>query len=144
MGKQQLFKWYRIVGHPQDGRNTDFVYYVESASPRNVIKYYGKWRKCETENGRIIVQFPFHENGVQLMPPTWTPEQAEPIDSSVTTVLKVIPATRYVCECGKEHASEFPYPSMWCSCGRKAYPVGKMPYQKGFQQKHGNHPLEYP
>ncbi|QSO45494.1 hypothetical protein [Alicyclobacillus mengziensis] len=142
MSKQQPFRWYRIVGRSQDGRSLDFVYYVESSSPHNVIKYYGKRRKCETENGRITVQFPSHENAVQVMPSTWVPELAEPIDSSVTMVLKVIPATHYVCECGKEHASEFPYPSMWCRCGRKAYPVGKMPSQERFQQ-HQNHPLEY-
>lgn len=142
MARQQHFKWYRIVGHPQDGRSIDFIYYVESLSPHNVIKYYGKRRKCEAENGRITVEFPFHENAVQLMSPPWKPELAESIDDNVATVVKVIPATRYVCECGKQHASEAPYSSMWCSCGRKAYPVSKIALREAGQQRE-DPPLEY-
>ncbi len=144
MAKPKPFRWYKIVGHPIDGHSADFIYFVESAMPSNVIKYYGKRRKCDTESGTMVVQFPIHEKDVQLMQASWTPEQiGEPVTGNVETFVKVLPATRYICECGKEHVSEFPYPSMWCSCGKKALPLDKVLIHKAVQEQQSRPPMPY-
>ncbi|GEO25524.1 hypothetical protein AAC03nite_13090 [Alicyclobacillus acidoterrestris] len=64
IGKHQSLKWFRIVGHPYDGSSADFIYFVESTSPRSVIKYHGKRRKLDTGDGTITVQFPSNEKDV--------------------------------------------------------------------------------
>jgi hypothetical protein len=134
MKKSKAFKSFRIVGHPDnDAANTNltFVYFVEALNPQHVVKYYGGKRKYEDEkNGlRLLVQFPGRHQDVMMMPMSWDPNgmMNEPSDEQ-NTITKIIPATRYQCDCGEVRLSDFPYPSMWCSCGHKAFPLQEISY----------------
>jgi hypothetical protein len=132
MDKSKSFKWFRIVGHPADEKvnpGFTFVYYVEALKPQHVVKYYGGKRKYDdAKNGlQLLVQFSGRFQDVLPMPATWNPwEQSRELQEgqgTIKTITKIIPATRYQCDCGEVRLSEFPYPSMWCSCGHKAFPL---------------------
>lgn len=129
--KSKPMQWYRLRGYSvgQDGQTVDtlFISIVEAQSKHNVLKYYGGRRKCKTPDGtQDFVNFPRHEHEIERMPLDYKPTQellTGPHYVSKNLVVQVKPATRYLCSCGKQHISEYPYPSMWCSCGQKAYPV---------------------
>lgn len=129
--KMKPLQWYRLRGYSvqADGQTVDcaFVFIVESQSKHNVLKYYGGRRKFKTPDGKqTMVYFPRHEHEIELMKGDYQPTPESllgPQYISKNLVTRVIPATRYLCSCGKEHISEYPYPSMWCSCGKKAFPV---------------------
>ncbi|KPV44007.1 hypothetical protein [Alicyclobacillus ferrooxydans] len=133
--KTRVLKWYQIVGYAVDDSNMEnpFTYLVESESPHNVLKLHGGRRRCETADGKsVLVQFPTREKDVKWMP-NWTPTDVYLVGlsgapgtagaSGSTGVTKVIPVTKYLCTCGREHFSEHPYRSVWCKCGQKAFPV---------------------
>lgn len=136
--KLKTLQWYRLRGYSlqTDGQTVDcvFVFIVESQSKHNVIKYHGGRRKCPTPDGKqAIVYFPRHEHEIERMPREYhvTPESLSgPQYVSKNLVIRVIPATRYLCSCGQEHISEYPYPAMWCSCGNKAFPTPYMAPQE--------------
>lgn len=125
--KHKTFKWFMIVGYPtkaEDGQEKiPFICCIQSESPRNVLKYHGGKQRCEDMAGNMVtVQFPTKERHVQLLP-NWQPENAFEPEANQIGVVRVIPVTKYRCECGEERFSEYPYRSMWCSCGQKAYPI---------------------
>lgn len=109
--KSKTLKWYKIIGHPVQTEplgNMEYIYFVESESPHNVLKNHGGMRKCETKDGvRILVQFPTREKNVQLIPT----RNLDPLPVSIMSneVIKIIPVARYECTCGEERYSEHPY-----------------------------------
>jgi hypothetical protein len=105
--------------------DTVFLYLVEAASKHNVIKLYGG-RQVYVADGhptKTQVFFPTKEQDIEVMPEPWTPTATDGAVNMPGVVVKVVPATRYECaHCGVVRHSEYPYPSMWCSCSHKAYP----------------------
>ena len=122
--KPKTYKWFMIKGYVDPRKDSDrpFVRFVESESARNVIKYHGGMRGQTKQDGeRVVIQFPNRESEVQRLW-NWDPDRA--IDmAGASEDVTIVPATRYKCECGREHTSEYPYPSVWCQCGRKAVRV---------------------
>lgn len=142
----RALKWYKIVGYPTSNHiidvNTPFIRFIESASPHNVLKYHGGKRRCEIATGKVAtIQFPTQGKDVQLLS-HWNPEQvSDRVDINPYAIVKVIPVTKYRCECGQERVSEHPYPSMWCSCGKKAFPIYGGQKSSGFPFQSGNYPV---
>jgi len=127
MKDTKQYHWYRMIGHTTDptlaGANSQFVYFVEAASPHTVLKYYGGKRKWQDgEGGTHIIQFPTREKDVMAMPKSGIPTEF-PMAEATESISRIIPATRYHCACGKVHISEYPFKSMWCTCGKKAFPA---------------------
>lgn len=118
---KQKLRWYKMVGFCAEQKETPVVAFVEASSRKKVVKYHGGRRKHTSPQGDVLVDFPTAEKDIQILSKKWTPSQtAELVPAAI---VEVIPVTHYRCECGKEHLSEFPYPSMWCTCGGKAWPV---------------------
>ncbi|KPV43491.1 hypothetical protein AN477_11760 [Alicyclobacillus ferrooxydans] len=119
---EEKLRWYKITGQCLDQRSVPVIAFVEATSLGKVLRYHGGRRRHITgPNGDIEVQFAKDKQAVQLLGKRLKPERIQPDDPS--SIIQVIPATRYRCSCGKELVSDYSYPSMWCSCGLKAYPV---------------------
>lgn len=118
MKSHKHYHWYRLVGRtPQN----EFCYYVEAESPHTVIKLHGGKRKIlDTKGTLVMAEFPTREKDVSVMPAHFLP--TEVTAEHINPVTRIFPATRYTCTCGKIHVSEYPYKSMWCTCGQKAFP----------------------
>lgn len=128
--KEKKFQWFQITGystlHAEGEANLQFRYFIEAESPHEIVKWYGGRHKCVSNEGQMVIaNFPSKESAIVRMPTTWRPAEVSPqqykADNAV--IERIIPATRYHCQCGKIHISTRPYPSMWCSCGRKAFPA---------------------
>ncbi|MCL6445306.1 MAG: hypothetical protein K6T83_17920 [Alicyclobacillus sp.] len=130
MAKEKLYRWYRIEGissaeSTRMERPFRFVYYIESESKKHVLRRFGGERHVVGPDGsRMKAIFPRVEAMVRAMPAHWQPDERE-LESATDLVTAVIPVTRYTCVCGRVHFSEYPYPSMWCKCGQKAFPDTK-------------------
>ena len=91
----------------------EIVAYVEATSKNTVLRYHGG--KQQAYMG-TIVEFPTKKCDVLVVGRKLQDSQ---IDEGQDAIVEVIPVSRYHCDCGKEHVSERPYPSVWCSCGKK-------------------------
>lgn len=114
---ERKLQWYQITGYmAEEGRPV--VAFVQATSRKKVLRYHGgKRRQRSTETSRVI-WFPTDQKEVQLLGRRLKPER---LRTETDAIIQVIPVTRYFCECGKVHVSEYPYPSLWCSCGKKAF-----------------------
>lgn len=117
---EQKLQWFKITGQSVGEKQIPVVAFVEATSREKVLKYHGGRRKEVFPNGKLVVQFPTRPEQVQVLGKTLVPDR---LQTDPEAIVAVIPVTRYQCECGKVHVSEYPYPSMWCSCGKKAFPV---------------------
>ncbi|QSO45817.1 hypothetical protein [Alicyclobacillus mengziensis] len=117
---ESKLKWYKISGYAVDNRSIAIVAFVEATSRRKVLKYHGGRRRHHGPDGHVVVQFPTNKNDIQLLGKHWSPDRITELNHEA--IIEIVPVTRYVCECGLEHVSEFPYRSVWCSCGKKAFP----------------------
>ncbi|RIV17213.1 hypothetical protein D2Q93_15710 [Alicyclobacillaceae bacterium I2511] len=130
MEKIALRRWYLLSGLAQAIGKFPVVefaiqFVVESSSVKEVLKNYGGTRTYRFPDGQHLrIQFPDHAAGITATAGDWFTAQSDTLPATY-----VLPVTRYVCSCGQVHESEYPYPSMWCTCGQKAYP---------------EHPLEVP
>jgi len=111
-------KWYQITGRFVDDATQHVVAYVEATSPTKVLRYHGG-RRTQRDTG-IVIEFPTEKRDVKVLGKKFSTDKTS---NDPGATLQVIPVTRYRCECGKVHLSEYPYSSMWCQCGKKALPV---------------------
>lgn len=117
---QRRLQWYQITGHSVDDMERSVVAFVQATSRRKVLRYHGGRRKELFPGGTVIVEFPTEQGAVQLLGKRLKPERLQAASDSI---VEVIPVTRYRCECGEERVSEYPYPSMWCGCGKMVLPL---------------------
>lgn len=117
---QTKLQWWKITGHSVDDKALPVVAFVEATSRKKVLRYHGGQRKQTLANGNVMVLFTTDQTEVELLGKKLKPER---LKAESDAIIAVMPATRYLCECGREHVSEHPYPSVWCSCGKKARPV---------------------
>ncbi|QSO50149.1 hypothetical protein JZ785_14340 [Alicyclobacillus curvatus] len=129
MSKQRL-RWWDISGQFESG--TTFVYIVEATSRKKVIRRFGGTRECKDFDGiTVTVTFPREPGQLRVHANNWSPGTLTHLYlPDEKTIVQVIRAPRYECECGQIHISEGTYPSVWCSCGKKAYPVVEIPQKK--------------
>ena len=107
---------------PQD---IPFICIVQSTSPRHVLKQYGGIKK-HIDAGKVIhLQFPTQQKEIHVFPKQWEPQDDANFAETPLGFIKIIPVTRYLCECGEERLSEHRYPSVWCTCEKKMFPVDK-------------------
>ncbi|SDW65254.1 hypothetical protein SAMN04489725_11063 [Alicyclobacillus hesperidum] len=122
MNKQHL-RWWDISG--QSESDTIFVHIVEATSRKKVIRRFGGTKQCKDFDGTTVsVTFPRDQGQIRVHANDWFPGTLTHLYVPDTrTIVELIRAPRYKCECGEVHISEGKYPSVWCSCGKKAYPV---------------------
>ncbi|WP_072875170.1 hypothetical protein [Alicyclobacillus tolerans] len=116
-------RWWDISGQSESG--TTFIYIVEATSRKKVIRRFGGTKQCKDFDGTTVsVTFPRDQGQIRVHANDWFPGTLTHLYVPDTrTIVEVIRAPRYICECGQVHISDMPYPSMWCSCGKKAYPI---------------------
>lgn len=127
----KILHWYRMIGQerPVDSsqeKNRSIITYVEASSPKRVIREYGGLHRILSYAGEmIVVDYPQHPNHLEILEKNWHPPTLKSMIRQVDpmTLERYIPAIRYLCTCGRMHISEHPYPSVWCTCGQRAYPV---------------------
>lgn len=107
-------QWFKMTGHFLNGMECEVIAYVEATSKNKVLRYHGG--KQEVYTG-TIVEFPTERCEVQVVGRQLQDNQIDEEQDAIVEV--IIPASRYHCDCGKEYVSEHPYPSVWCSCGKK-------------------------
>lgn len=118
--------WYRIMGHPLSPAPFHTLEcFVEATAASRVAKLYGGKRHYKNDQGDYFLSFPDQSADVRCMSATWTPSEAN-LTPRDDVLVEIIPATRYLCDCGKIHVSDYPYPSMWCQCGQKALPRNRL------------------
>lgn len=136
MNKQRL-RWWDISGQSESG--TSFVYIVEATSRRKVIRRFGGTKQCKAFDGTTVsVTFPSDQGQIRIHVNDWSPGTLTHLYVPESkTIVQVIRAPRYACECGEILISEDRYPSMWCSCGKKAYLLEDVPQknQQGMQSE---------
>jgi hypothetical protein len=120
---ENRLRWWEIIGNSDSG--TKFIHMVEATSRRKVIRHFGGVRQCKDLDGTIVpVTFPGRQGQVQVRSKKWSPGTLTHLFvPDANTIVQVIRAPRYQCECGEIHISEGKYPSVWCSCGKKAFPI---------------------
>ncbi|QSO48522.1 hypothetical protein [Alicyclobacillus mengziensis] len=126
----QRLRWWEIIGRSDSG--TTFVHMIEATSRRKVIRHFGGVRQCKDFDGTIVpVTFSRHQGEIQVRSKKWSPGTLTHLFvPDAKTIVQVIRAPRYKCECGEIHISEDKYPSIWCTCGKRAYPVVDVSQQK--------------
>jgi hypothetical protein len=126
-----VLHWYRMVG--QEHQDTtdqrpacEIITYVEATTPKQALREYGGLHRVVSIEGKLLViDYPTSPAKLELLPKQWHPPTLLPFHRSLdeNTLERYLPATRYLCTCGKMHISIHPYASVWCSCGNKAFPV---------------------
>lgn len=132
-------RWWEIIGHSESG--TTFVHMVEATSRRKVIRHFGGLKHCKDFDGTTVsVTFPGDPGQIQVRSKKWSPGTLTHLFvPDAKTIVQVIRAPRYACECGQIHISEGKYPSLWCSCGKRAYPI----QEKAQKIRHEGHAEEF-
>lgn len=135
---EKRLRWWEIIGRSDSG--TTFIHLVEATSRRKVIRHFGGVKQCKDLDGAIVpVTFPQGQGQVQVRSQKWSPGTLTHLYMpDTTTIVQVIRAPRYLCECGNILISEGQYPSMWCSCSKKAYPIP----EKTRKVRHNGHAEE--
>lgn len=134
---EKRLRWWEISAQSESG--TRFIHIVEATSRRKVIRRIKGIKQCRAFDGSIIpVTFTHDQGQIRVRANKWSPGTLTHLYVPDTrTIFQVIRAPRYQCDCGQVHISELPYPSMWCSCGKKAYPTQDAP-QKSKLTVHGD------
>ncbi len=120
---EKRLRWWDISGESESG--TTFIYVIEATSRRKVVRRIKGIKQCKDFDGSIVpVTFPHEEGQIRVHANNWSPGTLTHLFIPDTrTIVQVIRALRYQCQCGQVHISDLPYPSMWCSCGKKVYPI---------------------
>ncbi|MCF8564571.1 hypothetical protein LLE49_07410 [Alicyclobacillus tolerans] len=120
---EKRLRWWDISGQSESG--TTFIHIVEATSRKKVIRRIKRIKQCKDFDGNIVpVTFPHDQGQIRIHSNKWSPGTLTHLYIPDTkTIVQVIRAQRYQCECGQIHISDIPFPSMWCSCGKKAYPI---------------------
>ncbi|MCF8563818.1 hypothetical protein LLE49_03570 [Alicyclobacillus tolerans] len=128
----ERLRWWEITGYSyldKEHQHTDstFIFFVEALSRNKAAQKMKGVQHCEDHHHRrVAVYFPEGKGKIRVHARNWSPKSMDVTRiENESTVVRIIPAVRYVCECGEVRVSERRYPSMWCSCGKKAYPAEK-------------------
>lgn len=123
---ENRLRWWEISAQSVSG--TTFIYIIEATSRRKVSRRIKGIKHCKDFDGiTTSVTFPLDQGQIRVRSKKWSPGILTHLFIPETrTIVQVIRAPRYECECGRVHISDLPYPSMWCSCGKKAYPIQEM------------------
>lgn len=120
---EKRLRWWDIQGQSESG--TTFIHIVEATSRRKVLRRIRGIKQCKDFDGSLVpVTFSLDQGQIRVHSNNWSPGTLTHLFVPESrTIVQIIRARRYVCECGQTHISDLPYPSMWCSCGKKVYPT---------------------